>query len=145
MCFAKCGANMQLFFHDFKKHDLFSDCSFFTKIDNNETLSGDYKRGFISNGLWSMSRHPNFISEQLIWVAFYLFSISATGIYLNWSIIGCVLLIILFYNSANYTESISEKKYPDYKNYKQNVSMFIGFKQKNLWDQFGLIIVKYRF
>lgn len=106
----------------------------YKKIDNNETLSGDYKRGFISNGLWSMSRHPNFISEQLIWVAFYLFSISATGIYLNWSIIGCVLLIILFYNSANYTESISEKKYPDYKNYKQNVSMFIGFKQKNLWD-----------
>ena len=59
----------------------------YKKIDNNETLSGDYKRGFISNGLWSMSRHPNFISEQLIWVAFYLFSISATVVYLNWSII----------------------------------------------------------
>ena len=106
----------------------------YKKINNKETLTGDYERGFLSNGLWSVSRHPNFVSEQLIWVTFYLFSISSTGVYLNWSIIGCILLIILFYNSANYTESISEKKYPDYKNYKQNVSMFIGFKQKNLWD-----------
>ena len=101
----------------------------YKKIDNNESLTGDFKRGFLSNGLWSISRHPNFISEQLIWVTFYLFSISATGVYLNWSIIGCVLLIILFYNSANYTESISEKKYPDYKNYQDSVPMFLGFKK----------------
>jgi len=106
----------------------------YKKIDNNETLTGDFKRGFISKGLWSISRHPNFISEQLIWVTFYLFSISATGIYLNWSIIGCVLLIILFYNSANYTESISEKKYPDYKQYKKKVSMFLGVKKMN-WEE----------
>ena len=106
----------------------------YKKIDNNESLTGDFKRGFLSNGLWSISRHPNFISEQLIWVTFYLFSISATGVYLNWSIIGCVLLIILFYNSANYTESISEKKYPDYKQYKKKVSMFLGFKKMN-WEE----------
>lgn len=106
----------------------------YKKIDNNESLTGDFKRGFLSNGLWSISRHPNFISEQLIWVTFYLFSISATGVYLNWSIIGCVLLIILFYNSANYTESISEKKYPDYKQYKKKVSMFLGVKKMN-WEE----------
>ena len=106
----------------------------YKKIDNNESLTGDFKRGFLSNGLWSISRHPNFISEQLIWVTFYLFSISATGVYLNWSIIGCVLLIILFYNSANYTESISEKKYPDYKQYKKKVSMFLEFKKMN-WKE----------
>ena len=106
----------------------------YKKIDNNESLTGDFKRGFLSNGLWSISRHPNFISEQLIWVTFYLFSISATGVYLNWSIIGCVLLIILFYNSANYTESISEKKYPDYKQYKKKVSIFLGFKKMN-WKE----------
>ena len=98
-------------------------------INNNKTLTGDFKKGFLTKGLWSISRHPNFISEQLIWVMFYLFSISSTGIYLNWSIIGCILLIILFYNSANYTESISEKKYPDYKNYQDSVPMFLGFKK----------------
>lgn len=103
------------------KHDL---------ISNNSKLTGDFKKGFLSKGLWSISRHPNFISEQLIWVTFYLFSITSTGIYFNWSITGSILLIILFYNSANYTESISEKKYADYKSYKQNVPMFLGFKKK---------------
>jgi steroid 5-alpha reductase family enzyme len=99
-------------------------------INNNKKLTGDFKKGFLTNGLWSISRHPNFASEQLIWITFYLFSITSTGIYFNWSITGCILLIILFYNSANYTESISEKKYSDYKNYKQNVPMFIGFVKK---------------
>ena len=99
-------------------------------INNNKKLTGDFKKGFLTNGLWSISRHPNFASEQLIWITFYLFSITSTGIYFNWSITGCILLIILFYNSANYTESISEKKYSNYKNYKQNVPMFIGFVKK---------------
>lgn len=101
------------------------------KIKNNKPLDGDFKKGFISTGLWKFSRHPNFFSEQLIWVTFYLFSISATEKFFNWSIIGCILLIILFYNSAKFTESISEQKYPSYKTYKENVPMFIGFKIKN--------------
>ena len=99
-------------------------------MNNNKKLTGDFKKGFLTNGLWSISRHPNFAAEQLIWITFYMFSITSTGIYFNWSITGCILLIILFYNSANYTESISEKKYSDYKNYKQNVPMFIGFIKK---------------
>ena len=68
-------------------------------INNNKKLTGDFKKGFLTNGLWSISRHPNFASEQLIWTTFYLFSITSTGIYFNWSITGCILLIILFYNS----------------------------------------------
>lgn len=102
----------------------------YKKIKNNQPLDGDYKNGFLTKGLWNFSRHPNFFSEQLIWVTFYLFSISATGEYFNWSIVGCILLIVLFYNSANYTESISEEKYPAYKKYKENVPMFFGFKRK---------------
>ena len=99
----------------------------YAKIDSGEKLIGDYKRGFVSTGLWSISRHPNFISEQLIWIVFYLFSISATGYVFNWSIIGCVLLVILFYNSAQFSEGISAAKYPDYKIYQKNVPMFLGF------------------
>ena len=50
----------------------------YRKIKNGKELKGDYKRGFVSSGLWSISRHPNFTSEQLIWIVFYLFSVSAT-------------------------------------------------------------------
>ena len=99
----------------------------YVKIDSGEKLTGDYKRGFVSTGLWSISRHPNFTSEQLIWIVFYLFSISATGNFFNWSIIGCILLVILFYNSAQFSEGISSAKYPDYKIYQKKVPMFLGF------------------
>ena len=99
----------------------------YKKIKSGEILTDDYKRGFVSSGLWSISRHPNFTSEQLIWIVFYLFSVSATGNFLNWSIIGSILLVILFYNSANFSEQISSAKYPKYKIYQKNVPMFIGF------------------
>ena len=99
----------------------------YKKIKSGDILIDDYKRGFVSSGLWSISRHPNFTSEQLIWVVFYLFSVSATGNFFNWSIIGSILLVILFYNSANFSEQISSAKYPKYKIYQKNVPMFIGF------------------
>ena len=36
-------------------------------------LSGDIKRGFLTEGLWRYSRHPNFFCEQLIWWTVYSF------------------------------------------------------------------------
>ena len=65
---------------------------------------------------------------------FYFFSVSVTGLWLNWSIVGCFLLIILFDNSANVSEEISSRKYSDYKKYKKNVPMFfpiLGILKKN--------------
>ena len=91
-------------------------------------MEGDYKKGFITSGLWAFSRHPNYTCEQLIWVMFYLFSVSATGQWINWSVIGCILLVILFYSSAKFSENITANKYPDYKKYQENTPMFIGPK-----------------
>ena len=97
-------------------------------IKQNQKITGDYKKGFIDTGLWKFSRHPNYTCEQLIWITFYFFSVSANGKLLNWSIIGCILLVILFYFSAKFSEGISSKKYPEYKNYQKKIPMFIGFK-----------------
>ena len=57
---------------------------------------GDYEKGFIDSGLWGIVRHPNYAMEQAIWVVFYLFSVHITGDWINWSVAGCALLIILF-------------------------------------------------
>tara|TARA_B100001063_G_scaffold6977_1_gene5268 strand:+ start:23336 stop:24271 length:936 start_codon:yes stop_codon:yes gene_type:complete len=103
----------------------------YIKIKNGEKLEGKFKDGFISNGLWGFSRHPNFTSEQLIWITFYLFSFSANNLIFNWSIIGCVMLVILFNNSAKFSEEISLKKYPKYAEYQKSVPMFIGKYKKN--------------
>ena len=101
----------------------------YKKINLGEKLNGEFEDGFISSGLWKYSRHPNFASEQLIWITYYFFSVSATGKFINWSIIGCLLLVILFYNSAKFSEGISDKKYPKYKEYQKKVPIFIGFRK----------------
>jgi steroid 5-alpha reductase family enzyme len=87
-----------------------------------------YKKGFVHTGLWSKVRHPNYAAEQAVWIAFYFFSVSATGNWLNWSVIGAILLVLLFWGSSNFSESISSGKYPDYEEYRKKVPRFVPFK-----------------
>jgi len=60
-----------------------------------------YKRGFIKDGLFSISRHPNFFCEISIWWAVYLFSVSSMG--WNYSFLGALLLNLLFLGSTALT------------------------------------------
>lgn len=94
------------------------------RIGAGEALSGAHARGFVAEGLWSRSRHPNYFAEQSIWVVFFLFSVAATG-RLNWSIAGCLLLVLLFQGSSKLAEEISSKKYPEYTRYQRTVPRFI--------------------
>ncbi|MEI6883926.1 MAG: DUF1295 domain-containing protein [Bacteroidota bacterium] len=102
-------------------------------IKAGKELSGDYKKGFLDKGLWALSRHPNYFAEQAIWISFYLFSIAASGEWFNWSIAGCLLLVVLFQGSSNFSEEISADKYPEYETYQKNVPRFlpVGAKKKN--------------
>lgn len=95
--------------------------------DKGEPLSGSYAKGFVDHGLWGLVRHPNYASEQAIWIVFYFFSVAATGKWLNWSIIGAVLLVLLFWGSSNFSEAISAEKYPEYEGYKKKVPRFVPF------------------
>jgi steroid 5-alpha reductase family enzyme len=92
-------------------------------------LTGDYKKGFLDKGLWALSRHPNYFAEQAIWVSFYLFSVSASGSWFNWSISGCLLLIVLFQGSSSFSEEISTGKYPEYGDYQKKVPRFIPWRR----------------
>jgi steroid 5-alpha reductase family enzyme len=82
-------------------------------------------KGFLDEGLWGIVRHPNYAAEQAIWVVFYLFSIASTGLWINWSIAGCLLLILLFKGSSDFSEGISVGKYADYEDYQKRVPRFI--------------------
>lgn len=95
------------------------------RLKANIVPEGIYQQGFVHTGLWAKVRHPNYACEQAIWIVFYVFSVVATGHVINWSMAGCLLLLILFQGSAEFSENISAGKYPSYKDYKKQVGRFI--------------------
>jgi len=89
-----------------------------------------HKVGFTHTGLWAYMRHPNYTAEQSVWIVFYLFSIVATNIWLNWSIAGALLLVLLFKGSSDFSEEETSKKYQLYKKYLKEVGRFLPIKKK---------------
>ena len=85
----------------------------------------EVRRPFMNQGLFRISRHPNYLGEMAIWVTFYLFAIAASDRVVHWTGLGWVLLILLFQSSARFTEEISSRKYPAYSSYQAAVPMFI--------------------
>ncbi|KAI9343772.1 DUF1295 domain protein [Zopfochytrium polystomum] len=95
--------------------------------------------GFHTAGLFRYSRHPNFVGEFCIWWAYFGFSVGATASaasaaaaavpwhagLLNWTVVGTVLLTLLFQGSTAFTEYISVRKYPLYKVYQRHVPALI--------------------
>ena len=102
------------------------------KWETQDYLSTDPAReGFLKVGLWHYVRHPNYASEQAIWISFYFFGVAASGNWFNWTMAGPFLLVLLFLGSTEFTERISSKKYRDYIIYQKNVPKYLPrlFKQ----------------
>jgi steroid 5-alpha reductase family enzyme len=95
------------------------------RIKAGEKLEGIYAKGFVHTGLWAKLRHPNYAAEQAIWLCFYFFSVAATGRWINWSLAGALLLLVLFQGSSDFSENISAEKYPEYKDYQKKVGRFL--------------------
>lgn len=81
--------------------------------------------GFRTTGLWAYSRHPNFATEQMVWWTFYLWSSITAGTPFNWTAIGPAIYTSIFLGSTPITEYITRSKYPEYKQYQQQVGMFL--------------------
>lgn len=86
---------------------------------------GDLDRGFNTKGLFAVSRHPNFASEQCIWVTLYLWGCYVSGTWANWTGVGALSYLILFQASTWLTELLSADKYPEYKEYQRQVGKFM--------------------
>ncbi|KAF9963326.1 hypothetical protein BGZ65_004364 [Modicella reniformis] len=83
-------------------------------IAKKEVLTGDFKRGFLTQGLFK---------------SVYLYSV-ASGYptctsWINPSIVGVVSLTLLFQVSTWLTELMTSQKYPSYKQYQKTTSRFI--------------------
>ena len=103
-----------------------------------QPLGAEYERGFITTGLWSLSRHPNYFAEVSLWWAFYLFSVAALGSVLNWTLWGALFLSILFLApgaSLDVTEALTSRKYDTYPQYQQAVSRCIPWWGTPPWHR----------
>lgn len=87
---------------------------------------------FLDGGLFRFSRHPNYFCEMGMWVAFYLFAVSASGRVAHWTGLGCLLLIALFQGSIRLTEEISASKYPGYSDYQAAVPKIVPVPLRRL-------------
>ncbi len=85
---------------------------------------GAHKQGFLQDGLFAYSRHPNFFCELGMWWTLYAFTITRLG-WWNASGVGVVLLTLLFKGSLEFTEEISAAKYPAYATYQRTTSALI--------------------
>lgn len=97
----------------------------YRRLEAGEPLDDSYAQGFCSSGLWGLVRHPNYAAEQAVWLSYYLFSVAATGRWLNWSLAGALLLMLLFLGSSDFSEKISAGKYPGYADYQRRVPRFL--------------------
>lgn len=84
----------------------------------------DLERGFVVSGLWSWSRHPNFVAEQAVWLTMYLWCAFRTENYFQWTGLGVLGYLAIFQGSTRLTEKISAGKYPEYSEYQARVGRF---------------------
>jgi steroid 5-alpha reductase family enzyme len=79
---------------------------------------------FLQSSLFRYSRHPNFFFEQAQWWALAAFGVVAAGSP-QWTVLGAILLSLLFIGSTRFTESISLSRYPEYAHYQRRTSAVV--------------------
>ena len=89
-----------------------------------DALKDDYRRGFLTHGLFARSRHPNVWAEQQIWTTIFAVSMLSHGP-ANWFGLGCLALVILTVRSCVLTEELSAAKYPTFRAYCRAVPMLV--------------------
>jgi len=92
----------------------------------------EFTQGFRTSGLFSISRHPNYLGELGFWWSIYFLCSTTVGDLVNLTAIGPVLLTLLFIGSVSFTEGISRNKYKDYDWYRKKVSAVFPLFWKRL-------------
>jgi steroid 5-alpha reductase family enzyme len=80
---------------------------------------------FLQSGLFRYSRHPNYFFEVAQWWILFLMGVVAARSLLQWTVVGAVLLTVLFVGSTSFTEEITLSRYPEYAEYQRRTSPVI--------------------
>ena len=81
------------------------------------------KNNFITSGLWSYSRHPNYLGEISLWTGIAIISFSSLSDWQYVSLISPIFIYILLVHVSgiNFLESSSNKKWGHLKTYKEYI------------------------
>jgi steroid 5-alpha reductase family enzyme len=98
----------------------------FHRWKNGETAAGRTPNPrFLQRGLFRYSRHPNYFFELAQWWVIFLFGTVAARSVLEWTVVGPVLLTLLFVGSTRFTEKISLSHYPEYELFQRSTSAVV--------------------
>ena len=103
-----------------------------------ETVADNQMRAFardpanrgrtIDVGLWSLSRHPNYLGEISFWCGLYLFGVAAHPSWW-WTIVGPVVMVLLFETaSIPMMEDRSLQRRPEYADYQRRVPRLLPWR-----------------
>jgi len=105
-----------------------------------ETVADNQMRSFTRNpdnrgrtidvGLWSWSRHPNYLGEISMWCGLYLFGLAADP-HWWWTIAGPVTMVLLFETaSIPMMEDRSLQRRPEYADYQRRVPKLLPLPRR---------------
>ena len=85
---------------------------------------------FITSGLWSYSRHPNYFGEMLVWWGLFIYAVPFLQGAAFAVVIGplFITLLLLFVSGIPPLERSAEAKYgddPAYREYRRRTSMLV--------------------
>ncbi len=89
------------------------------------------KNGWIDQGVWRMSRHPNYLGEMMVWTGLYLFVLpSLEGLAIAGGLISplYIIALLMFVSGVPLLEKSAEKKWGNkdaYQQYKNEVPLLI--------------------
>ena len=94
------------------------------------------KEKFITTGIWSWSRHPNYFGEILLWIGITVIALPVLQGWQFITLISPIFIIILLtqISGVRLLELRGKKKWGDneeYKNYIRNTSVLIPLPPKN--------------
>ena len=100
---------------------------------NNFKKSQNTTQNFISSGLWSKSRHPNYFGEITLWFGMYIISLSSFSGFEYLTIISPIFVYILLtrMSGINMLEKIADQRYghlEDYLEYKEKTPLLVPYK-----------------
>lgn len=98
---------------------LFEIISDYQKIKFKNNASN--KNKFIDSGLWSISRHPNYFGEIVLWIGIYIITLPSTSGLEYLGIISPLFVIILLnkVSGINLLEASADKKWGSSKEYQK--------------------------